>query len=170
MKMKICLNCNKEFQQHLKLNGKSVSLQKRKFCLECSPYKDKTKRKIRDRRSKFTHSRDYQKMSDEEKKLFNSKTSVYTQIRRQSRKSKLIESKGGKCSICGYNKNYAALHFHHINPQKKLFNLDCHQIASKSWESIELEAKKCILLCSNCHAEHHNPQCRFENVIQDYSI
>lgn len=33
-------------------------------------------------------------------------------------------SLGGKCQECGYNKNIAALEFHHINPDEKEF----HQI------------------------------------------
>lgn len=29
-------------------------------------------------------------------------------------------SLGGKCQECGYNKNIAALEFHHINPDEKI--------------------------------------------------
>jgi hypothetical protein len=31
-------------------------------------------------------------------------------------KEKLIEYKGGKCQICGYNKCTSALEFHHLDP------------------------------------------------------
>ena len=33
-------------------------------------------------------------------------------------KSILVEYKGGKCEICGYNKCYAALEFHHKDPNE----------------------------------------------------
>lgn len=31
-------------------------------------------------------------------------------------KEKLIEYKGGKCQVCGYNKCASALEFHHLDP------------------------------------------------------
>lgn len=66
-------------------------------------------------------------------------------------KNKAIQYMGGCCQICGYNKCEAALHFHHINPQDKFFN-----ISSKDyWEDIVDELDKCILCCGNCHAEIH---------------
>jgi hypothetical protein len=60
---------------------------------------------------------------------------------------------------CGYNKNTAALQFHHINPEDKLFQLDLRSLSNRKWSEIETEAEKCILLCSNCHAEYHHPEC-----------
>lgn len=34
-----------------------------------------------------------------------------------------IDYKGGKCSVCGYNKCRAALEFHHTNPNEKDFGI-----------------------------------------------
>ncbi len=59
--------------------------------------------------------------------------------------------------MCGYRRNYAALEFHHVNPEQKSFQLDARHLSNTSMESILNEAKKCILLCSNCHKEVHNP-------------
>lgn len=42
-------------------------------------------------------------------------------LKRQKNKLYLIEYKGGKCEICGYNKCPDALEFHHINPKEKKF-------------------------------------------------
>lgn len=70
---------------------------------------------------------------------------------RQKRKQELVNVMGGKCQICGYNKCIAALEFHHCIPDQKKFGLsngDC-----RSLEKDLEEAKKCILLCSNCHRE-----------------
>lgn len=86
----------------------------------------------------------------------NSNT-TYSQYKRADiRKKEFINLKGGCCSKCGYNKNYSALHFHHL--RDKLFNLDSRNIGNKSMESLLLELDKCILLCANCHAEEHNPE------------
>lgn len=73
---------------------------------------------------------------------------------RRKLKSKAVELKGGKCSRCGYSKCITALQFHHLDPSEKDFNVGAK---IKSWDKIKEEVDKCILLCSNCHAEeHHN--------------
>ena len=64
---------------------------------------------------------------------------------------------GGKCSICGYDKNYAALEFHHVDQSSKSFQLDSRHLSNTSMKSIMNEVEKCILVCSNCHKEIHNP-------------
>lgn len=67
---------------------------------------------------------------------------------------KLIKQKfGNKCTICGYNKSINALEFHHLNPNIKEGGVsNTNGTIIKSLE----EAKKCILICSNCHREIHD--------------
>lgn len=60
---------------------------------------------------------------------------------------------GGCCSRCGYNKSITALSFHHINPKEKLFDLSHNGNLLHDWEVVVVEAKKCKLLCLNCHNE-----------------
>ena len=84
---------------------------------------------------------------------------VAQQKRGHDRKLRLLALKGGECEACGYNKNSAALEFHHTDPQTKSFQLDLRSISNRKWEAVEAEAGKCILLCSNCHAEYHHPEC-----------
>jgi hypothetical protein len=79
------------------------------------------------------------------------------QKRGMERKIKLVEMFGGKCQSCGYDKNYSALTFHHRNPSEKETTLDLRKLSNNSWIKIEAEAKKCNLLCFNCHMEHHHP-------------
>lgn len=81
------------------------------------------------------------------------------QRRGRQRKLELIELKGGKCEWCGYGRNYAALELHHVRPEEKEFSLDLRALSNRKWESVLREMEKCILLCSNCHAELHNPEC-----------
>lgn len=70
------------------------------------------------------------------------------------RKRELISKMGGKCAICGYSKNAAALEFHHTDKNKE-FNLSR---SYKKYVSVLFkEIQKCELLCSNCHRECHNP-------------
>ena len=69
--------------------------------------------------------------------------------RRKKVKAKLVEEFGGKCILCGYKKCQEALHFHHLDPTTKKFSI-CNQLTS--YNKVINEAKKCVLLCSNCHA------------------
>lgn len=73
------------------------------------------------------------------------------------RKKELISMKGGKCQICGYNKNYAALTFHHRDPELKEIALDARSLSNITMTRLLAEIEKCDLLCANCHLEHHNP-------------
>lgn len=68
-------------------------------------------------------------------------------------KQKLVDSFGGSCQLCGYNKCLRALCFHHLSD--KLFTLDSSNLFKKPWEEILVESAKCQLLCQNCHAILH---------------
>jgi hypothetical protein len=67
-------------------------------------------------------------------------------------KALLIEEAGGRCSICGYDRQPQALAFHHVDPAQKGFALSRKRI-TLSLQALRAEARKCVLLCSNCHAE-----------------
>ena len=71
---------------------------------------------------------------------------------RRNKKDKLIKLFGGKCIICGYKRYNGALDFHHLDPKTKKFSLSVKGLCY-SWETIMLEAKKCVVLCKNCHTE-----------------
>ena len=82
---------------------------------------------------------------------------VAQQRRGSERRTLLIELKGGRCQECGYDRNHAALSFHHKEPSGKLFQIDLRKCSNSSWDRLTKEADKCLLLCLNCHAEFHNP-------------
>jgi hypothetical protein len=72
--------------------------------------------------------------------------------RRRKVKRTLVAEAGGKCSACGYDRCVAALQFHHVDPGEKSFSLSSKGITRGIARARE-EARKCILLCANCHAE-----------------
>lgn len=72
--------------------------------------------------------------------------------RRRRIKHLLVEEAGGACGLCGYDRCIAALHFHHLDPGEKRFELSQHGV-TRSIERARAEARKCALLCANCHAE-----------------
>lgn len=77
--------------------------------------------------------------------------------RRRKLKIMAVDSKGGKCERCQYNKCIGALHFHHKDPAQKDFTL-AHGGITRGWAAIQTEIEKCLLLCANCHAEIHAEQ------------
>jgi transposase len=77
--------------------------------------------------------------------------------RRRKVKQILVGEAGGCCAICGYDRSVAALHFHHVDPSSKSFHLS-EQGATRALAVARAEASKCVLLCSNCHAEVENGQ------------
>jgi transposase len=72
--------------------------------------------------------------------------------RRRAVKRKLVEEAGGRCVICGYDRCQQVLEFHHLDPDLKEFQLS-HNGATRSLAKSRAEARKCILLCANCHRE-----------------
>ena len=73
---------------------------------------------------------------------------------RHSIKKQLIQKMGGKCVACGGMFHPAAFDFHHLDPSKKDFSLT-NAFNNKTLDDIFDEAKKCILLCANCHRVEH---------------
>lgn len=73
---------------------------------------------------------------------------------RATKLEKLYALAGGKCQCCGYNRCNSALEFHHVDPVQKSFPV-CLRSMTKSWERVLNEAKKCVLVCANCHREIH---------------
>jgi hypothetical protein len=71
---------------------------------------------------------------------------------RQKVKRVLVEEAGGACALCGYDRFPGALQFHHVDPAEKSFALS-HRGLARSLRRAREEARKCMLLCANCHAE-----------------
>ena len=87
------------------------------------------------------------------KSLLVSKRNLHVRkFNRKEIKRRLIEYKGGKCQICGYNRCQDALDFHHLEPSQKDYNISG---GTKSFNTLKSEVDKCILVCANCHREIH---------------
>lgn len=168
--MPICQKCKTEFKTLITIDGKIRNLKNRKYCLICSPYGKHNTKKLHNTEENF--------IPHEKSKCFICKTykpnnhfyirknrknklsayckeciKIFTIKKQKEIKNKCIEYKGGKCSICGYDKCSSALDFHHINPNDKTKSISV--MKSKSFEKLKSELDKCILLCKNCHFEVH---------------
>lgn len=72
--------------------------------------------------------------------------------RRRKVKELLAREAGGRCCVCGYDRYIGALEFHHVDPQQKRLGLALGGI-TLALDRLREEVRKCVLLCSNCHAE-----------------
>jgi hypothetical protein len=74
----------------------------------------------------------------------------YMRDRYRKRRLLAIEKLGGRCEEC---KSDDDLHFHHRDPETKLFTIAKGSSFSQArWDA---EVAKCYLLCSDCHVGHH---------------
>jgi len=71
--------------------------------------------------------------------------------RHQKIKRTLVAEAGGCCRVCGYDRCVFSLHFHHVDPTTKAFGITTAH--GKSLAAYREEAKKCVLVCANCHGE-----------------
>lgn len=58
-----------------------------------------------------------------------------------------------ECVICGYDKCFGALEFHHLDPSTKEHTIS--RMTNYSEKVIRQEIEKCVMLCANCHREVH---------------
>ena len=108
------------------------------------PYKDKEKKKERDRKYYLAH-REELKEKQKKKDLKRHK-----EIRKWffDYKSTL------KCEKC-FERDPVCLDFHHIDPDKKEITIARAIQTRWSKTSILKEIEKCIVLCANCHRKLH---------------
>jgi hypothetical protein len=86
-------------------------------------------------------------------KRYRCKRCVGEAVTRRLRKVKslLVEEYGGRCAVCGYDQTTAALCFHHVDPSTKSFGITMGN--GRSLTAYREEARKCVLVCVNCHSE-----------------
>lgn len=169
--MPTCLKCNNVFKNLEKINGQIKNLSKRKYCLICSPFNAKNRKKLHlDNSKNETSSNGTTKFCAVCKilkpidKFYTSKgkthlycASCHNKIsghRLKIFKLQCLEYKGSKCEKCGYQKYPGALEFHHKTEFDKEFEIARVKHCEFN-KKITDELDKCSLLCSNCHREHH---------------
>jgi hypothetical protein len=81
------------------------------------------------------------------------KRCVAEAVTRRHRKVRriLVDEAGGRCAICGYGRCAYNLHFHHVHPADK--EMEMTAASGRSLAAYRLEARKCVLVCANCHGE-----------------
>ena len=160
--MPTCQLCENDFPNTKVIDGKRRYLNKRSFCLDCSPF-GITNRKSLGRMRAERRGRKPCLGCGEDKKLedYYSPTFTYCIPCESARKHQAtlalkraaVDYKGGQCVVCGYDKCLSGLAFHHRDPATKETTIG--GLRGLLTEAIKAELDKCELVCQNCHAETH---------------
>ena len=151
-----CIECSDEFDTFTVKKGKRVRLliHNRKYCLKCLPFGVNARKKISKKGQTLICSVCdikylYRGRQHDSTKMCSKCKREYYDNQRTELVSKLKE---GGCILCGYNKCNSSLVFHHLNRSTKEFTIGQFKRGIKA---ITKEAKKCVILCRNCHGEVH---------------
>lgn len=160
---RICENCGDVFPSTIKINGVWKTLNKRKYCLNCSPWNQHNTRQIKNSNTAeikcCPRCKETKRIEDFYVRKNRRDPSAYcincSKIQSNERvrdaKRKFVEYKGGKCQSCGYDKCVDAMDFHHVNRNEKKFDIGKGRCLS--WNKIKIELDKCVLVCCRCHRE-----------------
>lgn len=148
-----CKKCGNSFPNNITVNGKVRNLQNRKYCLVCSPFDKHNTAKLENRTNPHTCNdcgRIMNRKNERGKKCW----ACTNKESRKNKLSRVMRLTGNACWLCGYDKGWAMLDLHHIDPATKLFTLSVREL-QYAWEKVETELRKCALLCCRCHREVH---------------
>lgn len=111
--MPTCLNCSRHFPNWMRIENKVRNLQRRKYCLDCSPFGDHNTRPLNNEAQRARHTKEhrppvncshcgrvyvYDHRKGHKRAMCNS---CHVNGRRFEVKRRAIEYKGGKCESCG---------------------------------------------------------------------
>ncbi len=165
--MKICKKCNSTFPSWEMVDGKKKVYTSRKFCFVCSPIGLHNTRNLMvgNQSNIFSCVCESCNLSfNAQEKQRRKCPSCYFKVKKLEKIEKIKAIVGNSCWICGYNRSWRNLAFHHVNPSEKVFSLTSRELVGHNWSMVLQEIQKCILVCHNCHGEIH------EGLIDDKCI
>ena len=131
--MKKCRKCQKEFANRIKIDGSIKVLNRRKYCLDCSPFGQRNTKKLHlPQRDENTTKQCPQCGKDFKWNKNNVCWTCRSFNRRKTNRQKGIKYLGSKCRCCS--------------------------LWHRQWNIIKIELDKCELLCANCHMRLHRKE------------
>lgn len=144
--MRICNNdeCTNEIPLRVTIDGKKRNLQRRKFCLECSPFgRHNTSPTLGKPNYKCPCGEtDPSKYYAYRTTLCRTCDNARSVKQTQEIRKRVIEYMGGQCGRCGYNRYIGALDIHHTNPPLKDKTFSSYRFWN--WERIIKELIKSL--------------------------
>lgn len=162
-----CRNCRRMFpNKFVAPDGRKRNLSRRKYCPDCSPIGTTQRGTMESRRLRDEGKRrcplccEVKSVSEfyrcAEKTYAYCKRCDKERQRDQKRelKRQAVLYAGGSCEICGYDRYFGALEFHHRNAEQKELAV-ARSKAKMLTPALKQEIDKCHLLCAVCHREVH---------------
>jgi len=107
------------------------------------------------RQNKKYYEKNREKISAQRKSVYDSDKSVSRVLSlTEQNKQKLLLMFGNRCDSCKETLPYCCYDFHHMDPAQKEHNVSA--LITRAWKYVEQEARKCTMLCSNCHRILHS--------------
>jgi hypothetical protein len=161
---KICPKCNNEVPKfYFDKNGKKHNCQRRKYCFICSPFGQHNTIKLEE----LKNGRGKCKLCGKPVQRNSNSSKCYSCFFNQRQSQMILKVQdivGDKCWICGYNRTWRNIAFHHVDKSQKLFGLTTREFVGYKWSRVFIEMQKCVVVCMNCHGEIH------DNIISDKEI
>lgn len=143
-----CSKCKEFKDENLFHNNKARHNGKSAYCIPCDNERKK-------RYSKTEKGKAGSRRRSSEYRKKNPKKVARAQKESRVKRQKIVNNyKKGGCVVCGYNKCSEALDLHHLDGSTKTETV-ANLVFSRGIEALEEELKKCVVLCANCHREHH---------------
>jgi hypothetical protein len=137
-----CINQHEYTEENTVYRGKE-GLDRRRYCRTC--LSDRYKRWYdKNQPAQVARVAKYNKDNAE-------KIRLVLRARYKRYKQTLVNEAGGKCERCSYSEHLAALDFDHLDPSTKKEGIGRVLAGGRSLAAAREEAKKCRLLCANCH-------------------
>lgn len=133
-----------------------------KRCTKCHTEKLETEYFLRDKKSGRLHAQCKQCYQAHRQTYYAQHYAKYRaayltrakqrrELLRAEYRQNMLEYLSGKfCAECGEN-DVRVLELDHINSSTKAFSISQAVRLGYSWSDVELELKKCQILCANCH-------------------
>ena len=158
--MKICTKCGKELPETEFYKDPRRENGLRSICKKCwsirkKKYRETHKEEISESGKKYYQEHKEQINKRTSKWQKNNKERINNRLRQKREPIKeKINSFKTPCVKCGETR-MCTIQFHHIDPSKKLFEINQTNIVKYNDNEIKEELDKCVCLCSNCHTEFH---------------
>lgn len=176
--MKVCSKCGEdlpedEFYSDPRKEGRLRSVCKTCWAKRKKTYREKNKEMFAEKNRQY-YEANKKKINQRVRKWRkeNHHEIMERQRERRQEASALLLKLKTPCVKCGENRRWV-IHFHHIDPAVKSFELSADTVAHKKIGDVKNEASKCACLCANCHTEFHhfygnnpdNPEMAFEEYL-----
>jgi hypothetical protein len=169
--MPSCRKCGADFPNRIRIDGKWRTLNRRKYCLACSPFGIHNTKCLVGSDGRRSGEGDRIESPCER---CGKAVEAYREGRAICQSCKItavrivhklmaIKILGSVCAKCGWSGSPAGFSFHHESSDKE--SALGRMFGSRSWSAIQAELEKCSLVCTRCHGILHSSRYEIDSVV-----